>query len=141
MGALDPGFERLRHDLVEEIRASEARTVQRFEALDTRVGAVEMGLAGLRQHIDRVEDGLHQRIGAVEANLRQHVDATAAETRRHFDVVAESLRPDVILVAEGLAGLDEKTGRFHGEVREEFTKMDRRFLHLEARVVSALDHR
>jgi hypothetical protein len=130
MGALDPGLDRLRQQLIEEIRASEDRTAQRFEALGTRIGAVE---AVLGARIDTVEAGL--------VDLRHHVDATAAETRRHFDVIAEALRSNIVVVAEGVAVLDEKTERSRDEVREEFTKVDRRFLHLEARVTSALERR
>ena len=123
MGVLDPGLERLRQQLVEEIQASEARTARRFEAIDGRFAAIEEGTA--RQF---------EALGA-------RIDATAVETRHHFDVVAEALRSTIVVVAEGLAALDEKTERFRGEVREEFTKIDRRFLHLEARVSSALDRR
>jgi len=107
MGALDPGLDQRFRQVVEEIRASEARLARR---------------------IDAVETGL--------ADLRHHVDVTAAETRLHFDVVAEALRSDVTVVAEGVAALDEKTERFRGEVHEEFGKVDRRFTHLEARVFS-----
>jgi hypothetical protein len=113
MGALDPGLDRLREQLVEEIRASEARTRQYVEA----------------------------RLGTVEAQLRQHIDTTAAETRRHFDVVGERLRSDIKLGMEGLVALDEKVERFRGETRKAFTRLDRRFLHLEARVISARERR
>ena len=130
MGALDPGLDRLRQQLVEEIRASEARTAQRFDALDARIDGVETTLGA---RIDTVEAGL--------VDLRHHVDATAAETRRHFDVAAAALRSTIVVVAEGVAALDERTDRFRNEVREEFAKVDRRFLHLEVRVGSALDRR
>ena len=112
MGALHPGLDRLRQELVAEIQASEVRTARRLDAMD----------AGF--------DTLEARI-----------EATAAETRRHFDVAAEALRSDLSVVTEGLAALDEKTERLHGDVREEFGKLDRRFLHLEARVISTLERR
>ena len=67
-------------------------------------------------------------------DFRQDVQASAAETLRHFDVVAESLRSDIQVVAEGLSMLDEKVGRFRDEVHQEFGKVDRRFLHLDARI-------
>ncbi len=38
------------------------------------------------------------------------------------------------MVAEGLSTLDEKVERFRDEVHQEFGKVDRRFLHLEARI-------
>lgn len=148
MDALDPGLDRLRQQLVEEIRASEARTAQRFDALGGRIDAVAATLGAridtLGARFDTVEATLGTRIDGVEAglvDLRHHVDATAAETRRHFDVVTEALRLNVMVVAEGVAALDEKTERFRGEVREEFIKVDRRFLHLEARVISARERR
>ena len=117
MDVLDPGLDRLRQQLVEEVRASEVRTGRRVEALGARIDTVEAGLI----------------------DLRHRVDATAAETRRHFDVAAEALRSDIVVVAEGVAMLDEKTERFRDEVRGEFSMVDRRFLHLEARVISALE--
>lgn len=130
MGAIDPGLERLRQQLVGEILASEARTAGRFEAIDARFDAIDA-------RFDASEQGTARRFEALEARI----DATAAETRRHFDVIAEALRSTIVVVAEGLAALDEKTERFRSEVREEFTKVDRRFLHLEARVTSALERR
>src|SRR5262245_6642641 len=103
MGVLDPGLERLRDELVEELRSTEAR---------------------MRQHVD-----------AAEARTRQHVDAAFGDTRRHFGVVAEGRFGKIELVAEGLATLDQKLERFRGEVHENFAKVDRRFLHLEARIL------
>jgi hypothetical protein len=38
-------------------------------------------------------------------------------------------------MAEGVIAVDEKLGRLRGEVGEEFRKVERRFLHLEARIV------
>lgn len=137
MGAPDPGLDRLRQELIAEIRASEARTAQRVEATAQRVEAVDARVASLEQRADASEARTGQRFEA----LAVRIDATSAETRRRFDVVAESLRSDIVLVVEGLATLDEKTERFRSEVREEFTKIDRRFLHLDARVASALERR
>ncbi|HZN49119.1 MAG TPA: hypothetical protein VFD81_00735 [Methylomirabilota bacterium] len=39
------------------------------------------------------------------------------------------------LVGEGVLGVDQKLDRFRGEVAEEFRKVDRRLLRLEARVI------
>ena len=172
MGALDPGLDRLREDLVAEIRASEARTAQRIGALDTRLGALDTRLGALDTRLGaldtRVGDldtrvgaldtrvgALDTRVGALDTRvgglatetglrfeaIEARIDAAAAETRRHFDVIAEALRSDIVVVIEGLAALDEKAERFQSEVRGEFVKVDRRFLHLEARVISALERR
>lgn len=136
MGASDPGLDRLRRELVEEIRASEARTLDRLhQELAEQIQASEA------RTLDRFHQELVEEIRASEARTTQRIDATAAETRRHFDVVGEALRSNIVVVAEGLAVLDEKVERFGGEVREEFIKVDRRFLHLEARVASALKRR
>jgi hypothetical protein len=68
-------------------------------------------------------------------DLRSEIAASAAETRRHFDVVAERLMDRIQLVAEGVIGVDQKVDRLAAEMRSEFQKVDRRFLHLEARVI------
>jgi len=60
------------------------------------------------------------------------VEARTTETRRHFDVVAEDMQSKVQLVAEGLLALDQKVERFREEVHEDFCKVDRRLLRLEA---------
>ena len=80
------------------------------------------------------QDALDAQFDRLRRELRQEMQATAVETRRHFDVVAESLRSDIQVVAEGLSMLDEKVERFRDEVHQEFGKVDRRFLHLDARI-------
>jgi len=72
---------------------------------------------------------------AVVGQLRAEIAASAAETRRHFDVVADRLMDKIQLVGEGVLGVDQKLDRFRGEVTEEFRKVDRRLLRLEARVI------
>src|SRR5262245_6485638 len=72
---------------------------------------------------------------AVMDQLRVELAASAAETRRHFDVVADRLMDKIQLVGEGVIGVDQKLDRFRGEVAEEFRKVDRRLLRLEARVI------
>lgn len=99
-----------------EIRASEARAAQRFDAVDAKFDVVDT------------------RMRDVEMRLRSRIDAAEAEIRRHFGVLADDLRSQVQVVAEGVVGLDEKMERFRGEVQENFAGVDRRFLHLEARV-------
>jgi len=72
---------------------------------------------------------------AVMDQLRAELAASAAETRRHFDVVADRLMDKIQLVGEGVIGVDQKVDRFRGEVADEFRKVDRRLLRLEARVI------
>ena len=86
------------------------------------------------------QDALDARFDRLRQELRQDIQASAAETRRHFEVLAESFRSEIQVVAEGLSSLDEKVGRFRVEVRQEFGKVDRRFLRLGARI-AALERR
>ena len=71
----------------------------------------------------------------VKSELRADIAASAAETRRHFDVVADRLMDKIQLVGEGVIGVDQKLDRFRGEVAEEFQRVDRRLLRLEARTI------
>jgi len=71
----------------------------------------------------------------VKSELRADIAASAAETRRHFDVVADRLTDKIQLVGEGVIGVDQKLDRFRGEVAEEFQRVDRRLLRLEARTI------
>ncbi|HEV8640148.1 MAG TPA: hypothetical protein VGV13_03520 [Methylomirabilota bacterium] len=151
--APDPAFDRLRREIREDVQALvagvETRLGQRMEDLGARLGQrIEDVDARLGQRIedvdarlDAVDVGLRRDVAAVNAGLRQHVDAVESRVRRHFDVVAEDLVSKVQLVGEGLGALDEKVERFCDDVRDEFAKVDRRFLHLEARVISALERR
>ena len=50
------------------------------------------------------------------------------------DTLDTNLRSDIQVVAERLSMLDGKVERFRGEVHQEFGKVDRRFLHLDARI-------
>ena len=50
------------------------------------------------------------------------------------DTLDTNLRSDIQVIAEGLSMLDDKVERFRGEVHQEFGKVDRRFLHLDARI-------
>ena len=70
-----------------------------------------------------------------KSELRAEIVANSAETRRHFDVVADRLMDKIQLVREGVIGADEKLDRFRGEVVEEFQRVDRRLLRLEARTI------
>jgi hypothetical protein len=105
---------------------------------DLRQEMSAMG-ADLRQEIHTSAEDLRTYVGQVVAELRQEIRDSGAEIRRHFDVVAEDLKSDVKAVAEGLGALDEKVGRFRGEVREDFGRVDRGLLHLEVRVIGRSD--
>ena len=72
--------------------------------------------------------------GELRREFRRELAESAAETRRHFDVVMESLRSTIQLVAEGVLTVDRRLDRFAGEVRDEFRRVDRRFLTIEARL-------
>jgi hypothetical protein len=63
------------------------------------------------------------------------IATSAAETRRHFDVVADRLVDRIQLVGEGVIAVDQKLDRFRGEVADEFHRVDRRLLRLEARII------
>ncbi len=82
------------------------------------------------------QDALGARFDQLRLELRQDIQASAAETRRHFEVIAESLCAEIQVVAEGFSTLDEKVDRFRDEVHQEFSKVDRRFLHLDARIAA-----
>jgi hypothetical protein len=104
------------------------------EYFDRRFGELR---EGLRQDL---REDLRQELGAsLRQELRAELAASAAETRRHFDVVAERLMGKIQFVGEGVIGLDQKVDRLATEMRGEFQKVDRRFLHLEARVIPARD--
>lgn len=72
---------------------------------------------------------------ALLPEIRAEIAASAAETRRHFDVVADRLMDKIQLVGEGVIGVDQKLDRFRGEVADEFRRVDRRLLRLEARII------
>ena len=72
---------------------------------------------------------------AIQSDLRSEIAASAAETRRHFDVVADRLMDKIQRVGEGVIGVDQKLDRFRGEVADEFRRVDRRLLRLEARTI------
>ena len=72
---------------------------------------------------------------ALRSDLRAEIAASAAETRRHFDVVADRLMDKIQLVGEGVIDVDQKLDRFRGEVADEFRRVDRRLLRLEARII------
>jgi hypothetical protein len=95
----------------------------------------ELG-ASLRQELG---ENFQQLGASLRQELRAEIAASAAETRRQFDVVAERLMDKIQLVGEGVIGVDQKVDRLATEMRGEFQKVDRRFLHLEALVIARRD--
>jgi len=87
-------------------------------------------------YLDQRFSQLKSELGSeITLDLRADIAASAAETRRHFDVVADRLMDKIQLVGEGVTGVDQKLDRFRGEVAEEFQRVDRRLLRLEARTL------
>ena len=109
---LDRRFSELKSELKSELRSE--------LTLDLR-GEIAASAAGLKSEITLA--------------LRAEIATSAAETRRHFDVVADRLMDKIQLVGEGVIGVDQKLNRFRGEVAEEFRRVDRRLLRLEARAI------
>jgi len=126
----------LRDELRQDIRAGDAETRRHVDAVaaDIRheVRAVE---ARTGERIDAVAAHLGQEMQAAEGRTRGHAEALARDTRRHFDVIAESLVSKIELVAEGLSGLDQKVERLREDMQDGFAQVDRRFVHLEARIM------
>lgn len=130
----------LRDELRQEIRAGDAETRrhlgERIDAvagdLRTEIRAVEARTGG---RIDAVAADLGQEMQAAEDRTRGHAEALARDTRRHFDVIAESLVSKIELVAEGLSGLDQKVESLREDMQDGFAQVDRRFVHLEARIM------
>ena len=129
--------EQVRAELRQEIHATaeQVRTDlrQEIQAMGEQVRTE------LRQEVRESAAETRLQMEQFESRLLARVDASAAETRRYMGVVAEDLRSDIKAVAEGLGALDEKVERFHGEVREDFGRVDRRLLHLEVRVIGRSD--
>ena len=105
--------------------------------LDRRFSELKSGLRSeltldLRGEITASAAGLKSEITLA---LRAEIAEIAAGTRRHFDVVADRLMDKIQLVGEGVTGVDQKLDRFRGEVAEEFRRVDRRLIRLEARAI------
>ena len=115
---LDRRFNELRAELGTAITTS-AQETRRY--VDT---AITASAEETRQHVD-----------VVAAETRRHADTVASDSRRHFDVTAERLMDKIQLVGEGVIGINQKVDRLATEMRAEFQKVDRRFLHLQARVI------
>jgi hypothetical protein len=114
----DP-VERLReelHGFMAEMRGHFQAIEQRFEAVDRRFEAID------------------RRFGDLETNLRRHIDEVSAADRRWFGVLAEGLQTKIELVIEGVKMVDEKLDRHRVETGEELGKVDRRLMHISARI-------
>ena len=139
--------ERLRHHVDARVGESGAETRQYIDgrltesAAETREyidGRLRESAAETRQYIDGrlTESATETREYAAET--RQYIDGrlteSAAETRRHLGVMAESLMEKMELLAEGVRANGERLDRFQGEVRDQFARVDRRLLRLQARL-------
>jgi len=102
--------------------------------LDHHFGDIAHHFDDIARHFDDVArhfDDVDRRFDEVASRF-DDADRRFDEVRRHFDVVAESLMSKIELVGEGVRTVDQKLDRFAGEVRGEFERVDRRFLHLTA---------
>jgi len=72
---------------------------------------------------------------AIKSDLRAEIAASAADTRRHFDVVADRLMDKIQRVGEDVIGVDQKVDRLRAEAADEFRRVDRRLLRLEAGII------
>lgn len=143
----DPGLDGLRRDVLAALLALEERLRHHVDArvgesgAETREyidGRLTESAAETRQYIDGrlTESAAETREYAAET--RQYIDGrlteSAAETRRHLGVMAESLMEKMELLAEGVRANGERLDRFQGEVRDQFARVDRRLLRLQARL-------
>ena len=146
---LDRRFNQFRDEVLQDLRTElrhglrdgheQLRAELRQELGDGR----EQLRAELRQELGDGREQLRAELRQDQSDFRQDVRgdiaASAAETRRHFDVVAEQLMGKIQLVAEGVIAVDQKVDRLGSEMRTKFQRVDRRFLHLEARIVALRD--
>ncbi len=142
----------LRRDLGAELRTTlrqelgtELRTTLRQEL------AAELGATLRRELGTELRTTLWQELGVeLRTTLRQELAAELGATlgqrfsdeleqrtsalHRHFDVVAESLMAKIELVAEGVRTVDQKVDRLAAATDARFAAVDRRLLHLTARL-------
>jgi hypothetical protein len=109
-------------------RFSELKSELRDEISSSAAGIKSELRAEIAASADSIKSELR-------SELRVEIAASAAETRRHIDVVADRLLDKIQLVGEGVIAVDQKLDRFRGEVAEEFRRVDRRLLRLEARTL------
>jgi hypothetical protein len=92
----------------------------------------------VRHHIAEELAQTRRQINESTAETRHYIDErvgeSTSETRRYFGVVAESLMTKMELLAEGVRANGERLDRFQGEVHDQFARVDRRLLRLEARL-------
>jgi hypothetical protein len=92
----------------------------------------------VRHHIAEELAQTRRQINESTAETRHYIDErvgeSTSETRRYFGVVAESLMTKMELLAEGVRANGERLDPFQGEVHDQFVRVDRRLLRLEARL-------
>ena len=121
-----------------ELRAEIAGVAAEVAGVAAQVAGVTAEVAGVTAEVAGVAAQIGvvaENANGIRAELRAEIAASAAETRRHFDVVADRLMDKIQLVGEGVIGVDQKLDRFRGEVADEFRRVDRRLLRLEARII------
>ncbi|MBI4593042.1 MAG: hypothetical protein HY728_02410 [Candidatus Rokubacteria bacterium] len=109
---------------------------RRFDVVDQRFDAVDQRLDAMDRRFDTVDrrfDAVDRRFDGVDKRFGEF-DDRFTELRRHFDTVAESLMSKVELVGEGVRTVDQKVDRLGVEMRDECRRVDRRLLHLTARI-------
>ena len=126
--------EELRSDVRDGLR-SEIRGEIAVSAAETRSTLREEIVASAAETRSTLREEIAASAAETRSTLREEIAASAVETRRHFDVVAERLMGKIQLVGEGVIGVDQKVDRLAVEMRSEFQKVDRRLLHLQARVI------
>jgi len=121
-------FDRRFSELAQELKRDLAQELKREVGGELKRDLAQMGQELKRELAQELKRELGEELGA-------RIAASAAETRRHFDVVSERLLDKIQLVGEGVIGVDQKLDRFRAEVADEFGRVDRRLLRLEARVI------
>ena len=132
----DRRFGELKHELKTELKSELTASLPASLTSSLSASLTSSLSASLTTAItSAVMDQLRVELAETAGQLRAELAASAAETRRHFDVVGDRLMDKIQLVGEGVIGVDQKLDRFRGEVADEFRKVDRRLLRLEARVI------
>jgi len=132
VGYFDRRFGELKHELKSEL-ATELTTSLTSSLTTSLTSSLTASLT--TAITSAVMDQIRVELAASMSQLRGEIAASATETRRHFDVVGDRLMDKIQLVGEGVIGVDQKLDRFRGEVADEFRKVDRRLLRLEARLI------
>ena len=130
--------------LAEHRRELETAAVVRQREADEAAAehrqGLEAALAEHRRELDAAAGATRQELESFVAQERQEPAAflgrRISENPQQFEVLVEDLRGQMRILAEGIIGVDRKLDRFRGEVHDEFARVDRRLLRLEARFLT-----